>query len=85
MTLKAVRAGYQPDFIISDYRLPDGNGADLIVQLRAELGVDVPGFLLTGDTKLDATHRRGLDALHKPLSAKALKEALNKPERNQPR
>ncbi|WP_228126829.1 hybrid sensor histidine kinase/response regulator [Candidatus Viadribacter manganicus] len=78
--LLALAHGYRPDVIISDFRLPDGYGADLINTLRLKTASPIPSLLLTGDTVLgDAeAERAGIPILHKPVPARVLFEALSK-------
>jgi len=48
--LAHVRTGIRPDIIISDYRLVEDNGVDVVKALRSELGEDIPAIFMTGDT-----------------------------------
>nr|WP_246149406.1 response regulator [Skermanella pratensis] len=69
-----------PDLIIADYRLGDGvKGPDAIRKLRAALGAEIPGVILTGDTTrelLDEVERGGFDLLHKPVASHELRRKL---------
>lgn len=60
-----------PDLIISDYHLPDGDtGFDVVARLRTALGIEVPAFLVSGDTTPERLHEaaaRGFYLLHKPV------------------
>ena len=41
----------QPDIVVSDYRLSDGEtGIDVVAAVRAHLGVALPALVITGDT-----------------------------------
>jgi signal transduction histidine kinase/CheY-like chemotaxis protein len=68
-----------PQLLITDQRLPDGQGSDLAAGLRERLGAALPVLLVTGDTgpqdlrQLDAT---GLATLHKPFDSATLLQAL---------
>lgn len=66
------------DFVISDVGLPDGNGCELMTELRARYGL--PGVALTGygmDDDLVRSHAAGFVAhLTKPVSVRALDDAL---------
>ena len=68
------------DAILCDYRLgADSNGIDLIEEIRARVGNDVPAVLLTGDSSrplIEEARRRGLRLLFKPIQATDLEEAL---------
>lgn len=72
-----IEGGARPDVLISDFRLPSGNGNDVIRRAREALGVDLPSAVLTGDTGL-----QGLKAcprcivLHKPISTTDLIAAV---------
>ena len=60
--------GFKPNVIVSDYQLPDINGAALIARLRTELG-PVRALLVTADTRLrDAGDVKDCLLVHKPLS-----------------
>jgi two-component system, sensor histidine kinase len=70
----------RPDLLISDYRLRGHrNGSEAIALLRAELGVDLPALLITGDTapeRLREAQSSGVPLLHKPTSAALLHRKL---------
>lgn len=72
-----VEHGAAPDLIISDYRLLDGRtGIEVIERLRAELGVDVPAFLVSGDidpSLLREARVSGFHMLLKPVEPMALR------------
>lgn len=63
---------FQPDIIVSDYRLRDGqNGAEAIRHLRDHYGRPVPALLVTGDTapeRLREAMNSNLALLHKPVA-----------------
>lgn len=69
-----------PVLALVDYRLPRGsNGIELLQRLRAELGLDLPGILLTGDTEADRLRQArasGYRLLHKPVSPDDLRRAI---------
>ena len=79
----ALRRGAPPDapVILADYRLQGGEtGRDTIACLRAELGVDVPGVLLTGDASPERraeAHANGLRLLAKPVDPRTLNATLH--------
>ncbi len=66
------------DLLISDIGLPDGNGYDLMAELRAEYGL--PGIALTGygmEEDVSKSQAAGFVAhLTKPVSIQALENAL---------
>jgi PAS domain S-box-containing protein len=63
-----VNAGMTPDVLISDYRLPDHDGFEVIRRVRASLGSDIFAVLMTGDTALRQDARPANCALlHKPF------------------
>jgi DNA-binding NtrC family response regulator len=68
-----------PDLIISDYRMPEATGLDLLDQLR-ERGHDIPVIIMTGFASIEQavmTIRHGaVDYLTKPLRAEALRIAV---------
>jgi len=60
--LAHMKAGVKPDIIISDYRLVDDNGVDVVKALRTELGEDIPAIFMTGDTSAAKIAEAGLAA-----------------------
>lgn len=70
----------QPSLIIADYRLRAGHtGVEAILSIRDRCGLDVPAFLLTGDTypeRLREALRSGFTLLHKPISFRELNSQL---------
>jgi signal transduction histidine kinase/ActR/RegA family two-component response regulator len=67
------------DLVISDHRLPDGSGREVVQHLRqAQPGL--PGLIITGDTsaqQLAELAASGMPVLHKPFRAERLKAMLN--------
>ncbi len=73
--LAQVNGGFQPDMIVSDYRLPGMNGVTLIQQLRKVSGADLPTVLMTGDTstqEIKSVNLPNCTILHKPVNADQL-------------
>lgn len=72
------RLGRRPDFIICDYRLPEGEtGVDTIEILRSAF--EIPALLISGDTHSPRTETNGSSGyylLHKPVNAAAFHAAL---------
>jgi signal transduction histidine kinase len=70
----------QPDLIICDYRLRDGeNGIAVIERLRSEYNEAIPALLITGDTapdRLAEARASGLLLLQKPVSNGKLRAAI---------
>jgi len=44
--------GLRPDVVLSDYRMPNENGLQVVARLRQVLGRDTPAIVMTGDTSL---------------------------------
>lgn len=76
-----LRDGYQPDLIISDYRLPGSlTGVQLIKWLDEQYNINSPAMIITGDTdpvQINEIRDSGLKLLHKPISATKLRYAIN--------
>jgi two-component system, sensor histidine kinase len=74
--------GGQPDLIISDLRLADGeSGIEVIERLRETLGAPVPAFVISGDTapeRLREASAGGYHLLQKPVSPMTLRTTLNR-------
>jgi CheY-like chemotaxis protein len=74
--------GEQPDLIISDLRLADGeSGIEVIERLRGALGAPIPAFLISGDTapeRLREASALGFHLLQKPVSPMKLRTTLNR-------
>lgn len=67
------------DFVIADIRLPDGNGLDVLDQLRRQ-APDVPAVIISGagDAHIasEAARRGCVDFLTKPLDLPRLRQAV---------
>lgn len=66
------------DMVVSDHRLPDGSGRDVIQHLRRHQP-DLPALIITGDTspqQLAELAASGLPVLHKPFRAEDLRALL---------
>ena len=76
-----IRADFQPDAIISDYRLPgELTGAQLVEQFCSETKTNIPAMLITGDTapeRIKEAREHGLLLMHKPIKPAKLRMALN--------
>jgi len=73
--------GLQPDFIISDFRLRDGeNGIDAINELRKEFNTPIKAVLITGDTsseRIELAKKNKIPLLFKPLDSNKLRRVIN--------
>jgi signal transduction histidine kinase len=73
-----VRGGFQPQVLLADHRLRQGDGLAALAALRAELG-PLPAMLVTGDTApatLAQLAASGHRVLHKPVDGATLAQAL---------
>ncbi|MGE0351735.1 MAG: sigma-54-dependent transcriptional regulator [Gemmatimonadales bacterium] len=68
------------DLILSDYRMPDETGIDLLARLR-EQGHDIPVIIMTGYSSIEnavmSIRHGAIDYLSKPVRAEALRIAVN--------
>lgn len=75
-------ADWQPELIISDYRLNEEiTGVDVVNQLRAMLGDEIPTVVITGDTaaeKIQEVQSSGIPVLYKPVRAPQLRMVMQK-------
>jgi len=71
---------YQPDLIISDYRLKEGsNGLEAIQQLQKRWTKTIPAIIISGDTNkqvLEKVHQQDYYLLHKPIKSWQLKKVI---------
>jgi CheY-like chemotaxis protein len=78
--LAQLKAGLEPDVIVSDYRLRDGeNGIDVINQLRSAAGEPIAACLMSGNTTpelMQAARAAGLSLLHKPVRPAKLRSLV---------
>jgi len=64
--------------VISDHRLPDGTGVDVIGWLR-RADPALPALIITGDTspqQIQRLHDSALPVLHKPFRAEELRAMI---------
>jgi len=69
----------RPNGLLVDYHLADGNGIDAIVQLRWQLGTELPAILITADRSprvREDARARDIQVLNKPLKPAALRALL---------
>jgi signal transduction histidine kinase/CheY-like chemotaxis protein len=74
-------AGYSPDILLCDYRLPHGMTAVQVINRMNELwGKGAPSLILTGDTApevLQNIHASGAILLHKPIAPQRLRAMMH--------
>ncbi len=63
---------HQPDVIISDFRMPRGNGFDFMTRLRERSAFRRTGLVMVTGQSLDEPTRTGLEALGAHLRAKPI-------------
>ncbi|MEP3275093.1 MAG: NahK/ErcS family hybrid sensor histidine kinase/response regulator [Stappiaceae bacterium] len=78
--LQTIRScGKNPNVLLVDYHLDDGNGIDAIVHLRWKLGTDLPAVLITAD-RTPAVRKearsKDIELLNKPVKPAALRALL---------
>ncbi len=84
VALIAEEGGEAPGFILSDFRLRDGQtGTDAITMLRHNYGAAIPGAVVTGDTTvtgegLKEAEAQGTPILHKPVNGRQLQDILSR-------
>ncbi len=69
----------QPEVVIADYHLDEGNGIDAILALRWKLGGDLPAILVTADRSprvRDDAAAKSIHLLNKPVKPAALRALL---------
>ncbi|HUC49241.1 MAG TPA: ATP-binding protein [Xanthobacteraceae bacterium] len=78
---RLTQADHRPDLIISDYHLAQGrSGFDVVEKLRNTFAVEIPAFLISGDTNPKPLHdakAKGFHLLHKPVDPIALRAMFN--------
>ncbi len=75
--VKALPAGHW-DLVVSDHRLGDGTGREVIAHLRAQQPM-LPALILTGDTspeQLAELASSGLPVLHKPFRSEKMRAMI---------
>jgi len=68
--LAHIQEGLEPDFILTDYRMPEINGVELVNKIRAVINQDLPVAIMTGDTsteKIDDANLVNCTVLQKPV------------------
>ena len=73
--MNLIRSISEPDLIVSDYRLPGDNGAEVVKKVREQLGRTIPAIMITGDTSHKELDEAGLNdsvILRKPINGDTL-------------
>lgn len=69
--LACIKAGFRPDIVVSDYRLPGYNGVEMVRRVRQATVEDLPAIIMTGDTsgeEIRAANLSHCTVLHKPAN-----------------
>ena len=81
-----ISSDLEPDFIISDYHLANGeNGFDAIDQIRKEFSNDIFTILMTSDPNpaiREMSQQKGHAFMAKPLNLAKLRALLSPPDKN---
>ncbi|RVU43887.1 ATP-binding response regulator [Rubrivivax rivuli] len=79
--LAALRPEWQPEFVVADLRLAEGDdGCLTALQLRAAVGGHLPAVLVTGElghARAEAARAEGFTVLGKPLRPAQLRACMN--------
>ncbi|MEH6456539.1 MAG: PAS domain S-box protein [Cocleimonas sp.] len=68
--LAHIQEGLEPDFILTDYRMPEMNGVELVRKIRGAINQNIPVVIMTGDTTKEKINDANLDnctVLQKPV------------------
>jgi len=79
--LAHIQEGLEPDFVLTDYRMPEINGVELVIKIRTALNKEVPVVIMTGDTSAEKITAANLDnctVLHKPVNIEKLMSLINR-------
>lgn len=75
---EVIESGFAPELVLSDYRLPDGDGFAAIAAVKQTLGRALPSILMTGDVGFARRSENDQLILTKPVGADELVAALTK-------
>jgi two-component system, sensor histidine kinase len=67
--------GLRPNIVLSDYRMPNENGLEVVARVRQTLGRETPAIVMTGDTSLrhiEAQNIAKIRVVQKPVDPDAL-------------
>jgi signal transduction histidine kinase len=77
--VEQVRMGFEPDVVVTDYRLPRGrNGSEVIRSIREACRRTVPCVVLTGDTEMTTAGWPSTTLMHKPVDPRDLERAIGR-------
>lgn len=79
--LAGIESGFRPTVIVTDFRLPGGNGIDVIYQIRRKMAIDIPALIVTGDANSEHIHRmlpEMCHVLYKPVAFDVLNSTVLK-------
>jgi len=79
LALELITNGLQPDVLVSDFRLPDYDGIDLISKARAALKYEVAAIIMSGDTSAEKIKNARFPkyiSLNKPVDPQTLKSLI---------
>ncbi|MBL0720810.1 response regulator [Piscinibacter sp. Jin2] len=81
LALASTQGKPRPDLLLVDYRLPDGNGLQVLKRLRAQAGLgELPALMITGSTlggQEDQAEALGFHLLTKPVSPQRLRAMIS--------
>lgn len=83
--LELIGAGYRPDLIVADYRLPGDNGLEVVQAIRRAVAAEIPAIIVTGDTSAGELLDRqstNVQMLRKPMDAEVFMELIERYTRN---
>jgi DNA-binding NtrC family response regulator len=81
-SLKHLEEGWEPDVILSDYRLDNGRtGLEVLQQFRLRMGDSFNGIIISADrteSMLDGIKSNGFGFIAKPVKPLKLRAVLNR-------
>ncbi len=73
------KTGERPDLVLTDFHMPVKNGVEVIMDIRAWAGEDIPGIVMSGDRSramTDIVAGAALPLLSKPFQRSELFELI---------
>jgi CheY-like chemotaxis protein len=70
--LGLIEQGFRPEAVVADYQLPDGDGLEVVRNVRRALRCDVPAVFVTGDIAFKAQETTRTRVLYKPVTPEEL-------------